>query len=103
MGRMAVDSNMLFIDGLKVPGRTASARRAGGSSTFCTHEPGAHPDRPPRRRSAAPRWPRAARYAASGSCSAADRPEPGHPHPLAERWIELEAAELLMLAAGGCL
>ncbi len=37
MGRKAVDSNLLFIDGLEVPAsKTASARRAGASSTSCT-------------------------------------------------------------------
>ena len=36
MGRNAVSSNELFIDDLMVPSRTASARRARGSSTSST-------------------------------------------------------------------
>ena len=37
MGRKAVDSNMLFIDGLEGAGRaTASARRARASTISCT-------------------------------------------------------------------
>ena len=36
MGRKAVDSNMLFIDGLRIPWPTGSARKAEASSTSCT-------------------------------------------------------------------
>ena len=36
MGRKAVDSNMLFIDGLPIPWPTGSARKAVASSTSCT-------------------------------------------------------------------
>jgi acyl-CoA dehydrogenase len=36
MGRKCVDSNQLFIDGLEIPWRTASARRGAASSTSCT-------------------------------------------------------------------
>lgn len=36
MGRHAVDSNMLFIDGLEVPRRTGSARRGRDSAACCT-------------------------------------------------------------------
>jgi len=101
MGRMAVDSNMLFIDGLKVP----AADRIGEEGRGFQHI--LHGMNPERILIAAEAvglgraaLARAARYA--GERVVFGRPigqNQGIQHPLAERWIELEAAELLMLRA----
>jgi acyl-CoA dehydrogenase len=101
MGRMAVDSNMLFIDGLKV----AAADRIGEEGRgfqYILH--GMNPERILIAAEAVglgrAALARAARYA--GERIVFGRPigqNQGIQHPLAERWIELEAAELLMLRA----
>jgi acyl-CoA dehydrogenase len=101
MGRKAVDSNLLFIDGLEVP----AADRIGEEGRGFQHI--LHGMNPERILIAAEAvglgraaLVRAARYAG-------DRVVFGRPigqnqaiqHPLAERWIELEAAELMVLRA----
>src|SRR5438067_5149852 len=101
MGRAAVDSNMLFIDGLKVP----LEDRIGAEGRGCHYI--LHGMNPERILIAAEAvglgraaLARAARYA--GERIVFGRPigqNQGIQHPLAERWIELEAAELLMLRA----
>src|SRR5438445_2562976 len=101
MGRMAVDSNMLFIDGLKVPAEDRIGEEGKGFQ-YILH--GMNPERiliaaegVGLGRAALAR---AARYA--GERIVFGRPigqNQGIQHPLAERWIELEAAELLMLRA----
>ena len=96
MGRKAVDSNLLFIDGLKVP----AADRIGAEGRgfhYILH--GMNPERILIAAEAVGLG-RAARYAA-------ERVVFGRPigqnqaiqHPLAERWVELEAAELMVLRA----
>jgi acyl-CoA dehydrogenase len=101
MGRKAVDSNLLFIDGLKVP----VADRIGDEGRgfhYILH--GMNPERILIAAEAVglgrAALDRAARYAK-------ERVVFGRPigqnqaiqHPLAERWIELEAAELMVLRA----
>jgi len=101
MGRKAVDSNLLFIDGLKVP----VADRIGDEGKgfhYILH--GMNPERILIAAEAVglgrAALDRAARYAK-------ERVVFGRPigqnqaiqHPLAERWIELEAAELMVLRA----
>jgi acyl-CoA dehydrogenase len=101
MGRKAVDSNLLFIDGLEVP----AADRIGdeGKGFQCILH-GLNPERILIAAEAVglgrAALARAARYAR-------ERVVFGRPigqnqaiqHPLAERWIELEAAELLVWRA----
>ena len=100
MGRHAVDSNLLFIDGLRCRGGPHRRGGQGLSVHPARHEPGAHPDR---RRIGRPRpggAARAARYA--NERIVFGRPigqNQGIQHPLAERWVELEAAELLVMRA----
>src|SRR3954453_3028683 len=101
MGRPAVDSNMVFIDGLRV---TASDRIGEEGSGFQYILHGMNPERIliPAEAVGLGRaaLDRAARYAK-------ERVVFGRPigqnqaiqHPLAERWIELEAAELMVLRA----
>ena len=101
MGRMAVDSNMLFIDGLRVPAIDRIGEEGRGFQHIL------HGMNPERILIAAEAvglgraaLARAARYA--GERVVFGRPigqNQGIQHPLAERWIELEAAELLMLRA----
>ena len=79
MGRKAVDSNMLFIDGLRVPAADRIGEEGKGFGLHpARHEPRAHPDRRrggrPGPRRAAPR--RALRQGAR-RLRPADRPEPG--------------------------
>src|SRR5262249_61749757 len=97
MGRMAVDSNMLFIDGLKVP----AADRIGeeGRGFHCILH-GMNPERILIAAEAVglgrAALDRAARYARERVVFG--RPigqNQGIQHPLAERWIEMEAAELM--------
>ena len=83
MGRKAVDSNLLFIDGLNVP--AGGPHRRGGQGLPihpARHEPGAHPDR---RRGDRPRprraGPRRALCQGARRVRPADRPEPGDPAP----------------------
>ena len=101
MGRMAVDSNMLFIDGLRVPAIDRIGEEGRGFQ-YILH--GMNPERILIAAEAVglgrAALARAARYA--GDRVVFGRPigqNQGIQHPLAERWIELEAAELLMLRA----
>src|ERR1700741_5476726 len=101
MGRKAVDSNLLFIDGLKVPVADRIGEEGRGFH-YILH--GMNPERILIAAEAVglghAALSRAARYAA-------ERVVFGRPigqnqaiqHPLAERWIELEAAELMVLRA----
>jgi acyl-CoA dehydrogenase len=101
MGRHAVDSNMLFIDGLKVPLEDRIGEEGKGFQ-YILH--GMNPERiliaaecVGLGRAALAR---AARYA--NERIVFGRPigqNQGIQHPLAERWVELEAAELLVLRA----
>jgi acyl-CoA dehydrogenase len=101
MGRKAVDSNLLFIDGLKVPLEDRIGEEGRGFQCIL------HGMNPERILIAAEAvglgraaLARAARYA--GERVVFGRPigqNQGIQHPLAERWIELEAAELLVLRA----
>ena len=101
MGRHAVDSNMLFIDGLKVPLEDRIGEEGRGFQ-YILH--GMNPERiliaaecVGLGRAALAR---AARYA--NERIVFGRPigqNQGIQHPLAERWVELEAAELLVLRA----
>jgi acyl-CoA dehydrogenase len=101
MGRAAVDSNMLFIDGLKVPAEDRIGEEGKGFQ-YILH--GMNPERILIAAEAMglgrAALARAARYA--GERVVFGRPigqNQGIQHPLAERWIELEAAELLVLRA----
>jgi acyl-CoA dehydrogenase len=101
MGRKAVDSNLLFIDGLKVPAADRIGEEGKGFH-YILH--GMNPERILIAAEAVglgrAALDRAARYAK-------ERVVFGRPigqnqaiqHPLAERWIELEAAEVLVLRA----
>ncbi len=98
MGRHAVDSNMLFIDGLKVPLEDRIGEEGKGFQ-YILH--GMNPERILIAAEAVglgrAALARAARYA--GERIVFGRPigqNQGVQHPLAERWIELEAAELLV-------
>jgi acyl-CoA dehydrogenase len=101
MGRKAVDSNQVFIDGLRVP----AADRIGeeGKGFRCILD-GLNPERILVAAEAAglgrAALDRAARYA--GERIVFDRPigqNQAIQHPLAQRWIELEAARLLTYRA----
>jgi acyl-CoA dehydrogenase len=101
MGRKAVDSNLLFIDGLEVPVDDRIGEEGRGFH-YILH--GMNPERILIAAEAVglgrAALARAARYAQ-------ERVVFGRPigqnqaiqHPLAERWIELEAAELMVLRA----
>ena len=101
MGRKAVDSNLLFIDGLKVPAADRIGEEGRGFH-YILH--GMNPERILIAAEAVglgrAALARAARYAT-------ERVVFGRPigqnqaiqHPLAERWVELEAAELMVLRA----
>src|SRR5439155_18281794 len=101
MGRHAVDSNMLFIDGLKVPLEDRVGEEGKGFQ-YILH--GMNPERILIAAEAVGlgrvALARAAKYA--GERVVFGRPigqNQGIQHPLAERWVELEAAELLVLRA----
>ena len=101
MGRKAVDSNMLFIDGLRVPAADRIGEEGKGFQ-YILH--GMNPERILIAAEAVglgrAALARATRYA--GERVVFGRPigqNQGIQHPLAERWIELEAAELLVLRA----
>src|SRR3954470_3675561 len=101
MGRAAVDSNMVFIDGLRVPPQDRIGEEGSGFQ-YILH--GMNPERILIAAEAVglgrAALARAARYA--GERIVFGRPigqNQGIQHPLAERWIELEAAELLVLRA----
>ncbi|MFJ3460149.1 acyl-CoA dehydrogenase family protein [Achromobacter spanius] len=97
LGRKAVDSNELFIDGLEVPIEDRIGEEGKGFS-YILH--GLNPERVLLAAEATglgrAGLRRAAAYA--GERVVFDRPigqNQGVQHPLAERWVELEAAELL--------
>ena len=101
MGRKSVDSNLLFIDGLRVPSSDRIGEEGRGFQ-YILH--GMNPERILIAAEAVglgrAALARAARYA--GERIVFGRPigqNQGVQHPLAERWIELEAAELLTLRA----
>jgi acyl-CoA dehydrogenase len=101
MGRAAVDSNLLFIDGLKVPLEDRIGEEGKGFQ-YILH--GMNPERILIAAEAVglgrAALARAARYA--GERVVFGRPigqNQGIQHPLAERWIELEAAELMVYRA----
>jgi acyl-CoA dehydrogenase len=101
MGRAAVDSNLLFIDGLKVPLDDRIGEEGKGFQ-YILH--GMNPERILIAAEAVglgrAALARAAHYAAERVVFG--RPigqNQGIQHPLAERWIELEAAELLVYRA----
>jgi acyl-CoA dehydrogenase len=101
MGRKAVDSNLLFIDGLEVPASDRIGEEGRGFH-YILH--GMNPERILIAAEAVglgrAALARAARYA--GERVVFGRPigqNQAIQHPLAERWIELEAAELMVLRA----
>jgi acyl-CoA dehydrogenase len=101
MGRKAVDSNLLFIDGLEVPVEDRIGAEGEGFR-YILH--GMNPERILIAAEAVglgrAALARAVRYA--GERVVFGRPigqNQGIQHPLAERWIELEAAELLVMRA----
>ncbi len=100
-GRAAVDSNQLFIDGLEVPIENRIGEEGRGFE-YILH--GLNPERVLLAAEAVGlgrvALKRAARYA--NERVVFDRPigkNQGVQHPLAERWMELEAADLMMLRA----
>ena len=101
MGRKAVDSNQLFIDELRVPAGDRIGEEGKGFS-YILH--GFNPERILIAAEAVglgrAALRRATRYA--GERVVFDRPigqNQGIQHPLAQRWVELEAADLLVLKA----
>ncbi len=101
MGRKAVDSNLLFIDGLEVPAADRIGEEGKGFH-YILH--GMNPERILIAAEAVglgrAALDRAARYA--GERVVFGRPigqNQAIQHPLAERWIELEAAELMVMRA----
>ncbi|SCK10520.1 acyl-CoA dehydrogenase [Variovorax sp. HW608] len=97
LGRKAVDSNQLFIDNLEIPAEDLIGEEGRGFE-YILH--GLNPERCLLAAEATglgrAALRRAARYA--GERIVFDRPigkNQGIQHPLAERWVELEAAELL--------
>jgi acyl-CoA dehydrogenase len=100
-GRAAVDSNQLFIDGLEVPIENRIGEEGRGFE-YILH--GLNPERVLLAAEAVGlgriALKRAAQYAKDRVVF--DRPigkNQGVQHPLAERWMELEAADLMMLRA----
>jgi acyl-CoA dehydrogenase len=101
MGRKAVDSNLLFIDGLEVPAADRIGEEGKGFQAIL------HGMNPERILIAAEAvglgraaLDRAARYAKERIVfGRAIGQNQGIQHPLAERWIELEAAELMVRRA----
>jgi acyl-CoA dehydrogenase len=100
-GRKAVDSNQLFIDGLEIPVEDRIGEEGRGFE-YILH--GLNPERVLIAAEAVGlgrvALERAARYA--NERIVFDRPigqNQGVQHPLAERWIELEAADLLTMRA----
>ena len=101
MGRKAVDSNELFIDGLRIPAEDRIGEEGKGFD-YILH--GMNPERVLLAAEAIglgrAALKRAAHYAKERIVF--DRPigmNQGIQHPLAERWMELEAAQLMMLKA----
>lgn len=102
LGRKAVDSNQLFIDGLEIPVEDMIGEEGRGFE-YILH--GLNPERVLLAAEATGlgrvALRRAAQYA--GERIVFDRPigmNQGIQHPLAERWVELEAASLLYQRAG---
>ncbi len=102
LGRKAVDSNQLFIDGLEIPIEDRIGEEGRGFE-YILH--GLNPERVLLAAEATGLGKvalrRAARYA--GERIVFDRPigkNQGIQHPLAERWVDLEAATLLYQRAG---
>ena len=102
LGRKAVDSNQLFIDGLEIPIEDRVGEEGRGFE-YILH--GLNPERILLAAEATGLGKvalrRAARYA--GERIVFDRPigkNQGIQHPLAERWVDLEAATLLYQRAG---
>src|SRR5205807_2942045 len=101
MGRKAVDSNQLFIDGLEVPAEDRLGEEGQGFRCILH---GLNPERILIAAEAVGLGRAALRRA---TAYAKERIVFGRPigqnqaiqHPLAERWIELEAAELMVLRA----
>jgi acyl-CoA dehydrogenase len=100
-GRAAVDSNQLFIDGLEIPVENRIGEEGRGFE-YILH--GLNPERALLAAEAIGlgrvALKRAAQYA--NERIVFDRPigkNQGIAHPLAERWMELEAADLMMLRA----
>jgi len=101
MGRKAVDSNLLFIDGLEVPIEDRIGEEGRGFH-YILH--GMNPERILVGAEAVglgrAALDRAARYASERVVfGRAIGQNQAIQHPLAERWIELEAAELMVLRA----
>ncbi len=101
MGRKAVDSNQVFIDGLEVP-VTDRIGEEGKGFEYILH--GINPERVLIAAEAVGIGRAALRLAAkyAGERIVFDRPigkNQGIQHPLAQRWIELEAADLLTFRA----
>ena len=101
LGRKAVDSNELFIDGLRIPAEDRIGEEGKGFD-YILH--GMNPERVLLAAEAIGlgrvALKRAAKYA--NERVVFDRPigkNQGVQHPLAERWMELEAADLMMLKA----
>lgn len=97
LGRKAVDSNELFIDGLEVPVEDRIGEEGKGFS-YILH--GLNPERVLLAAEATGLGRAALRRAAGYAADRIvfDRPigqNQGIQHPLAERWVELEASELL--------
>ncbi len=97
MGRKAVDSNELFIDGLEIPVEDRIGEEGLGFS-YILH--GLNPERILLAAEATGLGRAALRRAAGYAAERVvfDRPigqNQGIQHPLAERWVDLEAAELL--------
>ena len=101
MGRSAIDANMLFIDGLRVPAADRIGAEGGGFGAIL------HGMNPERILIAAEAVGIGCAALAKASAYAKDRVVFGRPigqnqsiqHPLAESWIELEAARLMVLRA----
>ena len=97
LGRKAVDSNQLFIDGLEIPAADLIGEEGRGFE-YILH--GMNPERVLLAAEAVGLGRAALRKAAAyaGERIVFDRPigkNQGVQHPLAERWVELEAATLL--------
>jgi acyl-CoA dehydrogenase len=102
MGRKAVDSNQLFIDGLEIPVEDRIGEEGRGFE-YILH--GLNPERVLLAAEATGLGRAALRRAATyaGERIVFDRPigkNQGIQHPLAERWVDLEAGTLLYQRAG---
>ena len=106
MGRHAVDSNEMFFDAMPIPAADRiGAEGDGFRYDPARHEPGAHPDR---RRGGRHRPRRAAARRANMPSERVVFGRPigqnqGIAHPLAQCWMELEAANLMVMKAAAPL